>query len=239
MPARTLPPDPQMPWPDAQAVPGRVLVAGDSTMFHLYKYFPHAIYPDVTVDGPMRVGCGFVDLPYVRNEVVADPQECSGWLDEWPEDVEGFAPDVAVLGSIVWDGFDRALSTGTFGPGSPEFDEAFVSAYRQAIDRAGRNGEIPVYVVGQPCLASDIDVVLNDPQRSAHIDGLMQAAVKRMPNARFVDTRSMTCDGANSASDSDSKGPLREDGVHWSQRGADVLWSTVLNQTVADQGGSQ
>jgi peptidoglycan/LPS O-acetylase OafA/YrhL len=238
MPARTLPPDPQMPWPDAQAVPGRVLVAGDSTMFHLLKYFPRSVYPDLTVAGPVRMGCGFMDLPYARNGVIEDTDHCAGWQDEWRAKVEEVAPDVAVIGSTVWDGFDRVLPTGTYAPGSAEFDDAFLRAFRQAVALAGRDGEIPVYVVGQPCLASRMDTVLNDGQRSAHLDSLIRTAVQSMPNAHYIDTRSLTCSSKGIASDTESRTSLREDGVHWSQRGADVFWSQVLTQMASDRGSA-
>ena len=118
----------------------------------------------------------------------------------------------------------------TYSPGTPEFDDAFVAGFTEAISLAGRGGQIPVYVVGQPCMASASDDVLNDPQRSAKLDALVRTAVSTAPNARYVDTRAMTCTVDGTAVDAGPRKRLREDGVHWGQHGSDIFWSTLFSQ---------
>ncbi|MEZ5157379.1 MAG: acyltransferase family protein [Candidatus Nanopelagicales bacterium] len=238
LPARTPASDSQITWPQASEVPQRIMVGGDSTVLALWKHFPHDEYPDAVVDGPLSLGCGIVDVPYVRQAVVQDPEKCKNWRDVWRQKVAEMSPDVAVIGSTVWDSFDRSIAGATYAPGTAEFDRAFLDGFRQAIDIAGSSGRIPVYVMGQPCMAGEVDEILNDPQRSAKIDALIRSEVSAMPNTHFIDTRAFTCTSDGTAVDAAGAEPLREDGVHWGQHGADVFWSTALSQIVADRGGT-
>ncbi|HQR78872.1 MAG TPA: acyltransferase family protein [Actinomycetota bacterium] len=230
LPARAVPADPRIQWPAAEQLPTRILAAGDSTMLVLWEQFPREVYPDMVVDGPMTLGCGIVDVPYVREGTVKAPEECVGWQDEWRRESDQVNAEVAVLGSPVWDSFDRYIDGRSYAPGTPEFDTAYVDGFSEAIALAGRGGQIPVYVVGQPCLASAIDQVLNDPRRSSQLDALVRTAVSKAPNARYVDTRAMTCAADGTAVVAGPRNRLREDGVHWGKRGADVFWSTLFAQ---------
>jgi peptidoglycan/LPS O-acetylase OafA/YrhL len=234
LPARTAPSAEQVTWPKASEVPQRIMVGGDSTMLALWKYFPRDEYPNAVVDGPLSLGCGIVDVPYLHQGVVQDPEKCKNWQDIWRRKVDEMAPDVAVIGSTVWDSFDRSIAGATYAPGTPEYDRSFLDGFRQAIDIAGHSGQIPVYVVGQPCMSSEVDEILNDPQRSGKIDALIRSAVSSMPNAHYIDTRAFTCTSDGTAVDAANGEQLREDGVHWGQRGADVFWSRSLSEIVAD-----
>ena len=236
LPARVPATDEDLAWPDASAVPGSILVAGDSTMLRLWDQFPHDRYPQTSVGGPARLGCGFVPIPSVYGSEIRSQDECAGWLQGWPEEVAARSPDVAVVGSVVWDAFDRYIDGQAKGPGTPEFDQAFLAGYRSAISLAGDNGRIPVYLLGQPCMATSVvGDALNDGDRTAALDRLMVQAVQGLPNVHFVDIRPLTCNADDTALTSRHGRMLRDDGVHWVQAGSDEVWSQVLTQVAADR----
>jgi peptidoglycan/LPS O-acetylase OafA/YrhL len=236
LPARTPAADIDLPWPDAASVPGSVMVAGDSTMLRLWDQFPSDRYPQATVGGPARLGCGFVGIPSVYGSQIRSQDECAGWQQTWQQEVAARNPDVAVVGSVVWDVFDRYIDGEAKGPGTPEFDTAFLAGYREAVLIAGDNGRIPVYLVGQPCMATSTSGdVLNDNDRTGALDVLIQASVQGMSNAHFVDIRPLTCDANNTTITSRNGRMLRDDGVHWIQAGSDEVWSKVLSQVAADR----
>ncbi|HNE90008.1 MAG TPA: acyltransferase family protein [Actinomycetota bacterium] len=237
LPARTLAGSAEVAWPAASEVPARVLVGGDSVMLSLNQHFPREVYPDTLADGPVSLGCGFVGLPFDREGQLEVPDKCEGWQDVWRSKVEEVDPQVSFIGSSVWDSFDRRIGDSTYGPGTPEFDTAFIDGFRQAIALAGRDGQIPVYVVGPACLASGVDPVINDPERAKRIDQLTRTAASGAANVHFLDTRGLTCTQDGAASDMASKQPLRYDGVHWNEYGARIVWSQALAQAARDAGG--
>ncbi len=199
-------------------------------MLRLVGYFPKDRYPEIQAQGPVTVGCGIVDVPYTRKGVVQAPDKCVGWQARWAEKFDELDPEVAVIGSAVWDSFDRYVDNQNYPPGTPQFDQPFSAAFAEAIALAGGDGQIPVYVMGQPCLNGDVDTLLNDPERSAKIDVLVRTAVNSAPNAHYMDTRALTCTADGTAVDADARQPLREDGVHWGQHGSEVVWSTLFRQ---------
>ncbi len=83
LPGRVSPSVSAMTWPPGSEVPRRIMVAGDSTMITLEKHFPFDRYPDTVVGGPLALGCGIVDRPFLRDGVVQDPVKCRGWRDSW------------------------------------------------------------------------------------------------------------------------------------------------------------
>jgi len=206
-------------------------------MLSLNQHFPREVYPDTLADGPVSLGCGFVGLPFDREGQLEVPDKCEGWQDVWRSKVEEVDPQVSFIGSSVWDSFDRRIGDSTYGPGTPEFDTAFIDGFRQAIALAGRDGQIPVYVVGPACLASGVDPVINDPERAKRIDQLTRTAASGAANVHFLDTRGLTCTQDGAASDMASKQPLRYDGVHWNEYGARIVWSQALAQAARDAGG--
>ncbi len=235
LPARTPEGPEQIVWPQASEVPARVLIGGDSAMFALNKYFPRDLYPDTLADGPVSLGCGFMEIPFSRKGGVELTEKCRGWQDAWRQKVNEVDPQVSFIGSTVWDSFDRLVGDVIYAPGTPGFDQPYIAAYRQAIALAGRNGQIPVYVAGQPCMANSVDPMLNEPLRARKLDELTRAAVAGMPNAYYFETRSFTCASDGTALGVAERRRLRDDGVHWNQYGAQVFWSLALSEMVRDQ----
>ena len=89
-------------WPPQNSVPTRLGVSGDSTMLELTMKFPRDLFPGTQVSGVTKIGCGFMTLPYWRAGVTEDPADCERWPAEWRSFGVDFAPEVAVVGSLVW-----------------------------------------------------------------------------------------------------------------------------------------
>lgn len=237
MPARTAggPAVDRAQWPADSAVPQRIAVAGDSTMLRLVSGFPGDVYPGRVVDGPTTVACGLVDVPFWRPGLLVQTARCRGWQSVWRERLAQLGPEVVVVGSLVWDLYDRASEHGPRGPGSPEFDQPFLTAFREAVGLAGKDGAVPVYVLGIPCMSAELDAeILDDPVRAQRTNHLIREAVATVPNAHFVDLAPLTCRPDGSAIIYRDGRLLRDDGVHWTRAGAEEVWSLVLQQMVAD-----
>jgi len=84
-------------------------------------------------------------------------------------------------------------------------------------------------------MAADRDQdVLNDPERVQRLNGLLQGVVASVPNARFVDMAPLTCAADGSGIRFRNGRELRDDGVHWTQTGAEEVWVYLLDRMVAD-----
>lgn len=236
--ARTVPESSELTWPAASQWPERIVVGGDSTMLTMFSHFPHDRYPLKTLKASTVMGCGVVPYAYVLNSREVDVGRCKQWLADWREFFSAQSPEAAIIGSAVWDVPDRVIDGVVRAPGTPEFDEAYVDAFRAAIADIGSDGQIPVYVVGQPCLRSDRAEVLNDPRRTAYLDELVRKAVASSPNARHVDVRPWTCDADGAGVTVQDRRVLRADGVHWAKAGAEQLWSQILTQMAGDHGAT-
>ncbi len=234
LPARTPPSvSVQSTWPAATSVPARIGVFGDSTMLDLSVKFPGELYPRTQAAGSTMMGCGFMTGPYWRAGIVEDPVACDSWPEDWRDFGADFNQDVAVAGSLVWDVFDRA-DAGTAAPGTPGYDVAYMQAVQKALRVASRDGTVPTYVFGVPCLAATQDgYLLNDPDRRNRMNAIIRSAVETESFARFVDLEELTCDEGESISPERAKAIYR-DGVHWSDEGARLAWSYVLQQIAAD-----
>lgn len=236
LPARAVPSDLELNWPGASDVPGRLFLGGDSTMLSLDYEFPRDRYPEVTAGGHTIIGCGLVIVPYSRVGDTVVNENCVGWPEDWRAARDAQDAQVAVVGSPVWDAFDRVVDGAVVSPGDPRFDEPYVQAFQQAVDEAGDSGRIPVYVLGIPCMAARIDTeILNDPARTGYLNGLVRGAVEGQPNVHFVDLRELTCDSQQRGIVIRDGRVLREDGVHWTKAGAEEVWSLLLSRMAADR----
>ena len=235
LPARVPSVDGELVWPAPSQVPARVFVGGDSTMFALGGHFPSSTYPDTTVGGPTAIGCGLVNMSYDYEGSPVTADQCFSWPDEWERERRDRNPDVAVIGSAVWDSFNRSIDGVAVPPGDPAFDEPFKQAFRRAIQIAGDEGRVPTYVLTIPCMNARIDQeILNDPERTRYLSALIGQAVAEEPNAHVIDLEALTCRPDGSAVVFRDGVLLRDDGVHWTQAGAREVWSLILEQIAAD-----
>lgn len=235
LPARTHAIDPGLSWPPADEVPSRVFVGGDSTMLTLTKYFPAERYPDTVVSGYTPIGCGLMPGDFLQQGNAVKRDDCEQWPSEWADALTSQPPQVSVVGSLVWDLFDRSTPAGARGPGTPQFDAAFGDAFRRAAEQASKSGSVPTYVLSIPCMSARIDQeILNDPLRVERANTLIRQAIDGLPNVTFTDLSSLTCREDGTAIVTRNGRVLRDDGVHWTSQGAEEVWSLLLNLMASD-----
>jgi peptidoglycan/LPS O-acetylase OafA/YrhL len=233
--ASRAPARPSRDWPADRHVPLRILVNGDSSMLALSIRFPHDRYPGREVTGATLLGCGVSPLPYSpTGGVLPPPPECERWRDEWRARGNEVGGQVAVTGVSGWDTINRTSDGDLVVPGDLVFDRAFAVAFEEGLKIAGRDGEIPVYVLGMPCFAAQNDGLLrNDPLRRAQLNMLAQLVVERVPRAHFVDLDPLTCDEEVGVSKERARA-LYVDGVHWSPQGGRAVWALLMQRWRTD-----
>jgi hypothetical protein len=233
--ASRAPARPSRDWPADRQVPLRILVNGDSSMLALSIRFPHDRYPGREVTGATLLGCGVSPLPYSpTGGVLPPPPECERWRDEWRARGNEVGGQVAVTGVSGWDTINRTSDGDLVVPGDLVFDRAFAVAFEDGLKIAGRDGEIPVYVLGMPCFAAQNDGLLrNDPLRRAQLNMLAQLVVERVPRAHFVDLDPLTCDEEVGVSKERARA-LYVDGVHWSPQGGRAVWALLMQRWRTD-----
>ena len=237
LPARTPPPSTELVWPAADQIPRTMFGAGDSSMLALGVPFPQSRYPETLLWGPVEMGCGIVDEPYMMQGVETPTQErCLTWRSIWRERFAENDAQVSIISSWVWDAYDRSVDGVARPPGTPEFDDSYTAAFTQAATIASDNGRIPVYILGVPCMAAEqsYHLVLNDPARIQRLNNLLRTVVAQVPNARFVDMAPLTCNPDGSGVRFRNGQELRDDGVHWTPAGAEQVWAMLLARMVAD-----
>lgn len=229
--ASRAPARPSREWPPGRHVPMRILVNGDSSMLALSLRFPHDRYPGRDVTGATLLGCGVSPLPYSpTGGVLPPPPECERWRDEWRARGSEVGGQVAVTGVSGWDTINRKSDSEVVVPGDLVFDRSFALAFEDGLKIAGRDGEIPVYVLGMPCFAARNDGLLrNDPLRRAQLNMLAQLVVQRVPSAHFIDLDPLTCDEEVGVSKDRAKA-LYVDGVHWSPQGGRAVWAQLMQR---------
>ena len=229
--ASRAPARPSREWPPGRHVPMRILVNGDSSMLALSLRFPHDRYPGRDVTGATLLGCGVSPLPYSpTGGVLPPPPECERWRDEWRARGSEVGGQVAVTGVSGWDTINRKSEGEVVVPGDLVFDRSFALAFEDGLKIAGRDGEIPVYVLGMPCFAARNDGLLrNDPLRRAQLNMLAQLVVQRVPSAHFIDLDPLTCDEEVGVSKDRAKA-LYVDGVHWSPQGGRAVWAQLMQR---------
>ena len=138
---------------------------------------------------------GVAIFPTPRLAGCCHPPECERWRDEWRARGSEVGGQVAVTGVSGWDTINRKSEGEVVVPGILWFDRSFALAFEDGLKIAGRDGEIPVYVLGMPCFAARNDGLLrNDPLRRAQLNMLAQLVVQRVPSAHFIDLDPLTCD---------------------------------------------
>ncbi len=219
-------------WPDASKLPTSIFVGGDSTAFSLNKEFPKQRYPGISLSAANEIGCGLAPAKFFQNGVPVDVEatRCAGWEQRWAPNAAAGGPGAAFVVLGVWDLFDRDIGGQARGPGTPEYAASLDEALGRAVDIAGRDGAVPVRVVGFPCYSAVIDKeVLNDNQRIARANEVVKEFVRtHSRDAEYVDMAAITCLPNGAVQEVDGA-QLRSDGVHWTPAGAEYVWRYLLN----------
>lgn len=157
---------------------------------------------------------------------------CGDWPTNWAEQEAAFRPDVVVVLTTVWDVSKRQRDEWGpeyIGPGDPRFDRFVRSEWKTAVNLLGATGARVAWL-RSPCTPPyEFDEELRYANR--HYLGAVREA-----GAHVVDLFGFLCAGGEYHDGLQGVAPLRPDGLHFSDAGADLVarWLGPILTTPAD-----
>jgi peptidoglycan/LPS O-acetylase OafA/YrhL/lysophospholipase L1-like esterase len=228
----------------AVSAPVSVMVLGDSVALTLALGLKReGPGLGLLVDNKGGYGCGFLpgdeelDVNSKWSTVKADT--CREWRSTWLSDVDEFQPDVVVLLFGAWDVFDLKVGGRLLEVGTPEWEAYALKELGHTVDVVSARGA-KVILLTCPCfkprdlgLGADSEARLN-PERvddlndvywefsRQHADQVVIADLNGLvcPEGEYTD---VTIDGVH----------LREDGVHFTPEGADLVARWLASEIIS------
>ena len=220
-------------WPGAVAVPDSILVMGDSVALGLDMHYPRDRYA-TEVGGSYQIGCGYSTRDFRTNLGVFTTDVCQQWRAKATQYISDKAPEAVVVAAPVWDLFPRVVAGLDHPAGTPVFNQEFRDRMADVLDTAGGQGARPVYVIKYGCMLAPGTGADVDAGSIAIANSLIDEVAATRPDVYTVDPSPLTCDGTRSVDVLDGI-TLRDDGMHWTPRGGELLWSLILGQMATDR----
>ena len=208
----------------------RVYLVGDSVAFRLgYDYQPGTV-PGMALETDAIIGCGVARAANVeRGRVQPLPAQCARWPSMWRAGVARVRPDVALLVVGAWEVYDKRVGDRTLRVGTAEYERYLDGELRLAYDTLAQ-GSRRIAMLNVPCyrqrdagLGPDA-AVRNDPARVTWLNQVLARFVAaRRHRMTLLDLRGLLCPGGRQVDRLDGR-LLRDDGVHFSPDGADLVW---------------
>ena len=221
------------------ALPRRVITLGDSTAGAFARNAPRDVRKILRfVDGQLT-GCSINSsgVAVGVRKTGRDFRSCRGWADRWATKATNAAAEIALVILGAWDVFDIDYGEQTVGFASPEFDATFRSNLRSGIDMLVGTGakvallEVPCYrphFTGEPGTFEFPE--RGDDTRTRHLNQLLREVAAADPaNVTFIDGPQVWCTDEKTATNL----RLRYDGVHYTSRGARIVYDAIEDQLLA------
>ena len=234
-----------IPAPSLTGTPVRMLGIGDSVALTLFDYRPDRLGWDIYARKTVALlGCGLGPLSEAGAGMVQNgkrrsgstPEICSRENDLWQETMLEFKPDVVVALFGPWDLYDLSLDGRTISQGSNEFAKLFTQHLVELL-KIVESSHAKLVLLTIPCLGQLNDYYLTKPEiadneRRAVVNGLYQSFADAHPNDVFVvDFAKLVCP-TGEFTGSLAGTPYTEDGVHFTPKGAAIVWS-ILDPVLA------
>jgi peptidoglycan/LPS O-acetylase OafA/YrhL len=212
------------------AIDFRVYLVGDSVAFRLGYDYQQGTVPGMALETDAIIGCGVARAANVeRGRVQPLPPQCATWPSLWRAGVARVRPDVALLVVGAWEVYDKRVGARTLRVGTAEYERYLDGELRLAYDTLAR-GSRRIAMLNVPCyrqrdagLGPDA-AVRNDPARVTWLNQVLARFVAaRRHRMTLLDLRGLLCPGGRQVDRLDGR-LLRDDGVHFSPDGADLVW---------------
>jgi hypothetical protein len=228
---------PRQPTAAGPVAPTKVLLVGDSVGGTMGLGFRSiGAEHNLWVWNRGRLGCGlfFSGSVYEGGELLPVDPECD-WHQAWPEQLDYFKPDIALMLVGAWDILDREVDGHTVKFGTVEYDRAFLQYLDDATRLLGSTGA-KVVVLTTPFFEHPEQVGQSssfpeyDPWRVDRINSLYRDFLAQNPGRyTLIDlNRFVSPDGK--FADSKDGVQIRGDGVHFTEAG-----SLMVDQWLAPQ----
>lgn len=216
--------------------PTRALLVGDSVPLGLYERFPQADHPDLRVSDTTLLGCSSFAVP---SEVEGVPlhfdEKCVEWESDIPKVIDTFGPDVGLVFAGVGEQFDKVVDGDVLRFGTPAHRDWLTGALRERIELFRDRG-VPVVLPTVPCHEvanaglSNVAQVINDDRRVQALNDVIEEVAAdyrhtKGPRVRLVDLYAGLC--ADGYTDTLDGVRLHEDGLHFTDDGARVVWDLL------------
>jgi peptidoglycan/LPS O-acetylase OafA/YrhL len=221
----------------------RIAIFGDSVAFTLWKYFPAAQLPSLSVGSSTQLGCGLAQPQelQVGDVHTAVEQQCDGWQHRWGALVDEMRPRLSFVLSGSAELFDRWVGGKLLKVGTAAWTSYMVKSYGVAVDVAGKHGAYPVMVANVPCydrqVATGADALpgvnteadatasdeQNDPRRQHALNDVLAQVARTHPKTSLLDMRSYLCPHGTYQKQLAGV-TMRPDGVHFARAGAAQWW---------------
>lgn len=229
----------------------RVVLVGDSVAYSLWKGFPSAQEPDLSIGHSIQFGCGVqFPLRFVGKDGLSlDATQCTDYAPRWEALFDVVQPDVVILVSGSAELYDLEVDGRPVRSGTPEYDQLLTAAYERALDVAGAHGARPVLLANIPCYdrqdqltvefaqaigvapdqIADVNQTQNDPDRQARLNKIVSTAATNSKGVSMLDMKGFLCpDGTYQESQGGVR--MRVDGVHFTPQGAALWWQQFAPQ---------
>jgi peptidoglycan/LPS O-acetylase OafA/YrhL len=225
--------------------PTRVMVLGDSVALTVGMGFGQ--------EGPVwglsvldkgGLGCGFLpgsneELDHYGRWSTEKAKTCREWRSMWSSDVDAFQPDVVVLLFGPWDTLDLKVGDRLLEVGTPEWEAYALEELSHTVDVVSARGA-KVMLLTSPCF-SPRDLGLDtpayvrlNPERVGELNDLYwEFARQHADQVVIVDLNRLACPEGDYTDVTIDGVHLREDGVHFTPEGADLVAQWLAPQIVA------
>jgi lysophospholipase L1-like esterase len=211
-------------------------VVGDSVAVTVAQGLEQASGLSVWNQGMLGCGLSAPGRVRIEGQELGSTPKCDAWPQRWTDHIRAFDPEVVVLLTGVWDGYDREIDGTWLEVGTPEFDAHYLGLLRQAISTLSSGGGRVVLLTAPYISSSDPNAEEHpassfDPDRIDRLNGLIrQAAAEDPTRAVAVDLNAFSAPEGHYTDELLGVSGVRGDGVHFTPKGAALVTSWLVPQ---------
>jgi peptidoglycan/LPS O-acetylase OafA/YrhL len=205
-----------------RVAPERVLIVGDSVALTLGRGLERwGAAHEVAVWNLGRPTCGIPRSPILVAFETIRSETCEAWPRLWSTAVAGFAPDVVIVLSPIWDAMPHQADGwhDMRAIGDPQYDRWLLGEYHAAVDVVSAGGA-RVFWLDSPC-AEDKQL----SEASARLNVVITRLARERADTRLVSLARLLCDPVGEFADARDS-----DGFHFSDSGADLMAEWLMPQ---------
>jgi hypothetical protein len=211
--------------------PTTVVIVGDSLAFTLaYNGLTPEMKRQIALQGAARIGCGLLTGTLLEGDREGDSQDqCGDWPQQFAAAVMTYHPNITLLLIGGWEVTDRRIGDRIYRVGTPKLE----ALLRDRLDLALRiltAGGARLVMLTTPCLSPakrDLHVLGEkeraQPWRVRWLNGVWRRFARRHPTMTLLDLDAHACPHGHYA-DEIGGVPMRSDGVHFTDPGAQLMW---------------